>query len=127
MQPLTPKVKQKLLKRFNNFCDSEIRAITIVDPITINIEFSLQDENRAFDWINLKLEFSEVSNATLVDNAKLTMLDMSEGMSLLFEDTKVGFGLGEYDNISSLQSSQLFFIASSVKYKELEFAENIAN
>src|SRR5210317_1073049 len=81
MRPLSKSSVKTLSERFNALKDSEVREITMMSPTAFKIEFSVQDANRGYDWINLAFEVSGVSDANLVDDSKLGFLDMSEGIS----------------------------------------------
>jgi len=119
MQPLR-KVEQ-FLKRFDNFKDGEVRSIDVVSPLVMNITLTAQDVSRSFDWISLKLECSGVSDARLLDNTKLSLLDMSEGISIIESDNKLAIGLGSCYNIQSIKNSSFFIECASIKFEENEF------
>jgi len=83
--------------------------------------FALQDRARAYDWITLTLLFSDVSDAKLVDADKLEYIDMSDGVSIFYEDGLFCFALGSYKKVLSAKDA-LFYIASkSIKYSEGAF------
>jgi len=108
----------KFLARFENFKDAEFRSVEIISPTSMLVTLAAQDNARAFDWISLKLELSGVSDAQLLDNTKLSLVDMSEGLSIVKEDTSIIFGIGEYTNSSSIKNSALFIECSNIKYEE---------
>ena len=116
MKPIT-NIKE-FLKRFNNFKDGEFRSIEVISPTTISVTFSTQDTARAFDWISMKLEFNNVSDARLLDTTKLSLVDMSDGISILKNDNILAFGIGECYNISSIKNSTCFILSDSLKYEE---------
>ena len=116
MKPLTN--VDTFLKRFNNFKGGEVRSIEIISPAVIIITLAGQDEARAFDWISLQLECNGVNDAQILDNSKLTHLDMNEGISILNTGTSLAFAVGECYNESSIKSSSCFIECSSMKYKE---------
>ena len=110
------------LKRFQNFKDAEFRSIEILSPTDIKLTFGIQDASREFDWITLVLEFSGVCEAKLVDQDKLSFIDMSDGATLLKEnDGKFAFGISECYNINSIKTSVCYIIATGLKYYESEF------
>ncbi|MCD6433193.1 MAG: hypothetical protein J7L21_04055 [Sulfurimonas sp.] len=121
MKPLLAKDLKSFLDRFDNFRDSELRHIEIISPSVITITLAGQDSARAFDWISVILKFSGVSNAKILDNAKLKLVDMSDGISLLCEKDLFAFGIGECENLFSIKSSTCQVVASSLKYQEGEF------
>jgi len=116
LKPLTN--TQDFLKRFDNFKGGEIRSIEVVSPTVMLLTLAGQDEARAFDWISIKLECTNVLDARLLDNPKLSLLDMSEGISILNEGTSLAFGIGECYNLSSIKSSSCFIECASMKYEE---------
>ena len=111
----------KDLDRFENFIDAEFRTIKIINPTNILLEFAVQDKARGFDWITLKLEFFGVSDAKLLDDSKLSFIDMSDGATLLFKDGLVAFAIGKYSNFNSIKDSIFYIIADNFKTYESNF------
>lgn len=122
MRPLNKNEIKSFLSRFESFTGSEIKSITSVSPSVIEMRLSVQDSALGFDWIDLSFEFSNVSEANLIDDTKLAYLDMSEGMSIVFEDNKFAFCYGEYSSLRTAKDSSLFVICDSIKYEELPFS-----
>jgi len=122
MTPLQPHKIQELLTRIDNAVDGELVAVTMNHPQNFTVELSVQDKNRGYDWINIAFEIDAVFDARLVDDTKLAMLDMSEGITLLFEDGKCGFGLGAYKSMEALKSASFFLLGETVKYEERPFS-----
>jgi hypothetical protein len=116
MKPL--KDIDQFLKRFDNFRDGEFRSIEINSPTTITLTLAGQDEARAFDWVSVRLEFSGVSDARVIDESKLALVDMSDGISIISEDEKLAFGVGECYNISNTKSSTCHVQAQAIKFEE---------
>ncbi len=112
---------EDFLKRFNHFKNGEFRSIEIVSPTKIVLTFAGQDESRQFDWISLKLEFSGIQDAKLLENKKLPLLDMSEGISIVKDSTFLAFGFGECYNISNVRTASIYMICSCIKYEEEKF------
>ncbi|MEA3331528.1 MAG: hypothetical protein U9Q29_07545 [Campylobacterota bacterium] len=121
MKPLLSKDLKSFLERFDNFRDGELRHIEIISPSVITITLAGQDSARAFDWVSVMVEFSDVSDATLLDNTKLKLVDMSDGISLLHKENLFAFGVGVCESLSTLKSSTCQVVASSLKYQEGEF------
>lgn len=121
MKPLLAKNLQSFLERFDNFKDGEFRSIEVISPTTMLVTFAGQDSGREFNWVSVKFEFSEVSEARLLENTKLSFVDMSEGISITYDDDKFAFGIGESYNISSTKNSICHMICSNMKYQESEF------
>lgn len=118
MKPLTN--TEEFTKRFGNFIDGEIRSIEIISPTTMRITLAGQDSARSFDWITVTLEFNGVSDARLLDQSKLSLIDMSEGLTII-NDNKFAFAIGECYNISSIKSSTLYIECNGLKYEEGAF------
>ena len=109
------------LKRFDNFKDAEFRSLEIISPLNIKLTFAVQDSARAHDWITLTLNFNSISDARLLENNQLSMVDMSDGVTLLKDNSSFAFGLGECYNIATIKTAPLYILASSLKYEEGSF------
>jgi hypothetical protein len=90
----------------------------MLTPVSFKITLTAQDKNRAFDWVNLNLELSGVTDAKLLDDKALKAVDMEEGLNINYTDEgiEVGFGSQEY------LSSPLRLHAGSLKYEETDFS-----
>ena len=121
MKPLLAKELANFLNRFGNFVDGEIRSIDIISPTSMKLVLAGQDQARGFDWLTVELEFDGVSDARLIDGAKLALLDMSNGISLLYEDSNFYFGIDNYDTVSSITNSISYITSSTLKYQEGSF------
>ena len=121
MKPLLAKELPNFLKRFGNFVDAEIRSIDILSPTSMKLTLAGQDGARSFDWITIELEFDGVSDARLIDNSKLALLDMQNGISLLHEDSNFYFAIYNYNSTSNIKDSISYIISSSLKYQEGAF------
>ena len=121
MQPLEQTKLPSFLKRFDNFKECEFRSFVVVDATTFIITFALQDSAREFDWITLSLEFSGVSDARLVDERKMGLVDMADGVSILVDDNNFAFGVGRCDAPSCIKNASYYIISKTIKYKEGAF------
>ena len=121
MKPLNAAGIPKLLERFDDFKGSEIRSLEIISPTEIEISFALQDKARAYDWVTLTLLFSGVFDAKLVDANKLEYIDMSDGVSLLYEEGHYHFTLESYTNTASMKDALLYIVSENIKYDEGAF------
>ena len=106
------------LERFSHFRDAEFRSLEILSPSEIKMTFATQDSARDFDWITVELQFYGVSDARLLQEHQLSLVDLSDGISILKEGTGFAFGVGECYNLSTIKSSSCFVIFSTLKYKE---------
>ena len=120
MKPLLIKELPRFIQRFNNFKNGEFRSLEVISPTTMKVVLAGQDETRAFDWISLELEFNGVSDARLLDSAKLHLVDMSEGINLIY-DRNFAFAVGEYNNLSNIKDSACYIVCRDLKYKESKF------
>ena len=118
VKPLLKKDLAAFLKRFDDFRDAELRSFEIISPTIVKITLAVQDSAREFDWITIKLELSEIIDARLLENSKLPHVDMSEGISIIFTQSQVAFGIGNYDNFSNITNSACYIKAASIKYQE---------
>jgi len=121
MKPLAKTELAKFSKRFENFQNAEFRSVEIISAFEIALTVAVQDSSREFDWITLKLLFSEISDAKLVEDSKLPYIDLEDGISLLALDDSVAFAIGECYNISTVKSSIFYIICKSLKYEEGSF------
>lgn len=121
MKPLQTNKLQEFLDRFDDFKNAEFRSIKINSATQISALFAVQDSARAFDWLTIELEFNGVKDAVLLNNSKLSLLDMEDGISLFYENDTFNFALGEYKKTSNLNNSNCFVIAQNVKYEEGKF------
>jgi len=117
MKPLLPNKFEEFLNRFQNFEDGEFRALEIVDATTMKATFAVQDAARDFDWLTIELEFSGVNDARLINDSQLSLVDMSDGISLVADGNKVGFSIGKY-NITSINNSICYIMFNNLKYQE---------
>ena len=121
MKPLNAAGIAKLLERFDDFKGSEIRSLEIKSPTEIEMSFALQDKARAYDWITLNLLFSGVCDAKLVDANKLEYIDMSDGVSILYEKSLFHFAVGSYTTGASIKDALLYIVSENIKYNEGAF------
>ena len=117
MKPLSKNDLKTFMHRFNNGTGGELVSFETLSPSSFAIALTVQDTNRAFDWVNLVMEFSGVTDAKLLDDKALKAVDMAEGINIAFTDegVEVGFGSDEY------LSSPLHLRAETVKYEERDF------
>lgn len=121
MKPLLSNKTTELLTRIDNAIDGELYAVTMNSPLNFTIELSVQDKNRGYDWINIAFEVDGVSDARLIEDEKLSLVDMSEGISIVFEDGTCAIGVGKYNAIDSIKSAPIYLMGSSLKYEERPF------
>lgn len=121
MKPLLKKDIESFLKRFDSFIDSELRSIDIISPSAVKITLAAQDSARGFDWITIEFEFSGINDAKLLENSKLSHVDMSDGISLISTDDMYILAVGKYNTPANIADSICYLKAASIKYKQGSF------
>ena len=111
MKPLLQKDIAAFMQRFENFSDAEFRSVEILSPTNIKTTFALQDAGRAFDWISITLEFNDIIDAALVADAQVGLIDMSEGVTLSYDDSFT----------FQVNNATFFIKAKTLKYEEGNF------
>jgi hypothetical protein len=122
MKPLSASMTETFYQRFDRAINGELQTLTILSPTTMILRLSVQDEARAFDWIDLELEISGVSDARIIEEKQLSFLDMSEGISILFEEDEVIVCVGDYVGFEAAINAPLFIRGSALKYQENTFS-----
>ncbi len=120
MKPLLVSTLEDFLYRFENFQNSQLDEIEITSPTSINVSISVQDRQRAFDWIGLNVLFEEVVEANLIDNEKLKHVDMEDGLSIIHENGLFYFMIGDYKTANGTKDALCYVISKSLKYQEAE-------
>ena len=109
---------ESFLKRFDNFRDSELRSIEVINATTISVTLAGQDSARDFDWISVKLEFHGIDDAKLIETKRIPFIDMSNGITIINQDNTLAFGIDECYNLSSIKNSVCYILSSTIKYEE---------
>ena len=122
MKPLLANKTTELLTRIDNAIDGELYSVTMNSPLNFTIELSVQDKNRGYDWINIAFEVDGVSDARLIEDGKLSLVDMSEGLSIVFEDDTCTIGIGNYNSLEAVKSAGLYLIGTTLNYEERPFS-----
>ncbi len=118
MKPLLSKDLPAFLNRFDYFKNSEINEIEIVSPTKIKFIFRVQDRAREFNWINLKFEFNNIIDAKLPNISKLSLINMNNGISIIFKNNTFAFALDDYNDFKNIKNSISYVICSNLKYQE---------
>ena len=122
MKPLERHKISELLTRIDHGVDGELVSVTMNNPQNFTVELSVQDKNRAYDWINIAFEIEDVSDARLLEDEKLSWVDMSEGISMICEAEVCAIGIGDYKSIDALKSAPCYLIGQTLKYEERPFS-----
>ncbi len=120
MKPLIYTALEDFLYRFEHFANSELNEIDVITPTSIKLMVSVQDRQRAFDWIGLDFLFEEVVEAHLVDNEKLKHVDMDDGLTIIHENGLFYFMIGDYKTANGTKDALCYIISKSLKYQEAE-------
>jgi len=112
MRPLLAKDLASFLERFGNFVDGEFRNLEILSPINFKVTLAGQDKARGFDWLTVEFELSGATSASLLENSKLSLIDMSDGINISNNGTDFAF---------KLLNSTFFIECSTIKYQEGAF------
>ena len=118
IKPLNKNDLKAFLERFDDLRGGELVSLQMITPVSFKIALTVQDKNRAFDWVNLNLEFNGVTDAKLLEDNALKAVDMQEGGNIIFtpEGIEVGFGAEEYP------ASPLRLRTETLKYEESPFS-----
>jgi len=118
MKPISKNDLPAFLERFDDLRGGELVSLEILSPVAFKVTLTVQDKNRAFDWVNLNFDLNGVNDAKLLDNSALKAVDMQEGGSISFtsEGIELGFGSEEY------LASPLRFRTEVLKYEESPFS-----
>jgi len=118
MKPLLEKELPSFLQRFDNFKEAEFRSLEMISPTQISITFATQDNARAFDRVTIKLEFTNVTDAKLLQESKISLINISDGISIIYNNNKFAFTIAECYNISDIKNTTLYIISDSLKFQE---------
>jgi len=119
MKPLTNITN--FLDRFDNFIDAEIKELIVLSASMIKVVLLAQDRSREFDWIKIELNFVDIFDAKLIEDKKLSLIDMSDGISIIKDGTKIAFAIGKYNNIQTIKNSIIYIESKTIKYDERSF------
>jgi hypothetical protein len=122
MKPLLADEVEKFLARFENFADGTLNAVITESQSVITVVLSAQDQAREMDWVDIAFEISEVVEANLVDESTLAYLDMTEGISIIFEEDLVAFCIENCNSIRYAKTTPLFIVGKNIKYEERAFS-----
>ncbi len=112
MKPLAKNDLKEFLDRFEYFKDGEFRNIEIESPTNMIFFFGVQDSLRGYDWVEIKLKFDSISEASLLENSDLSYVDMSEGVDIKHSGTEFAF---------EIKNSTCKVKASHLKHEEGSF------
>ena len=112
MKPLLVKDLETFTKRFNSFKNGAFKNFNIISPTHFEIELLAQDEARMHDWVTVSFELTGASSANLLDNSKLSLINMDNGVSITHNGIDFAF---------NLLNSTFFIECTTIKYQEGAF------
>lgn len=112
MKPLLQKDLKSFLDRFDGFKDGEFRHLEVLSPTTFKITLAGQDKARGFDWLTVDFELNQITSANILDNSKLLLIDMNDGINISNNGTNFAF---------KVLDSTFFIECSTIKYQEGAF------
>ena len=121
MKPLNSNKASELLTRIDNAIDGELISVVMNNPQSFTVEFSVQDKNRGYDWINIAFEVDGVIDAKLIEDSNLSFVDMSDGISLIYKEDMALLAIGNYNTLQSAKSATLYLEGVTLKYEERPF------
>ena len=112
MKPLLINDLETFLKRFDNFKNGHFKHFEVLSPTQFKVTLTGQDESRAFDWVSVEFELTGATSANLLDNSKLSLINMENGINISHNGTDFAFEL--YD-------STFYIECKTIKYQEGAF------
>jgi len=104
----------KLLEKYNNFKDAQIRSIESVSDSSKVLTIVIQDDDGE-DVESVKIEFSNINESKILDNNVLPFMDMMSGVSIIKEHNLYGFALGSGTAMLHVHNAPLYIISSDIK------------
>ncbi len=112
MKPLLTKDLTVFLKRFHHFKNGHFKHFEVLSPTQFKVILTGQDDSRAFDWVSVEFELTGASSANLLENSKLSLIDMEDGINISHNGTDFAF---------ELYNSTFFIECKTIKYQEGAF------
>jgi len=104
----------KLLEKYNNFKDAQIRSIESVSDSSKVLTIVIQDDDGE-DVESVKIEFSNINESKILENHVLPFMDMMSGVSIIKEHNLYGFALGSGTAMLHVHNAPLYIISSDIK------------
>lgn len=106
-----------LLTQHNYFKGTRIESLRRIDENTL--AFNIIIDNDDGEPITLvTFTFSDVYDARLLDNSVLPFIDMMSGITLLTENGRSAFCVGQHDAMLHIQSAPFFIICDAITFEE---------
>lgn len=104
----------KLLEKYNNFKDAQIRSIESISDSSKVLTIVIQDDDGE-DVESVKIEFSNINESKILENHVLPFMDMMSGVSIIKEHNLYGFALGSGTAMLHVHNAPLYIISSDIK------------
>lgn len=115
MKPLETKEQiLTLLDRIDYAKGAQNLHVIVLSATSIELQLSVQDANRGYDWIDIAFRVDGVSDARLLDENRLVHVDMSDGVSL----DSGAIAIGNYSSRNGYTNSPLYITGETLKYEE---------
>ena len=115
MKPLETKEQiLSLLERIQYAKEAQNLHVSLLSATSIELQLSVQDANRGYDWIDVAFRVDGVSDAKLLDDAALLHVDIDEGISC----DKGAIAIGEYKSKERYSDAVFYILGKSLKYEE---------
>jgi hypothetical protein len=121
IKPLNAQSLHALCQRIDYARHGEIHSLIPLSSTSIEIRFSVQDEARGFDWIEVAFVIEGVNDARLVSDNALKMLSLDEGITVELDNAKAALAIGDYKG--RIEDAPLYVVGTTIGYEEREFGE----
>lgn len=107
----------KVLEKYNNFADAQIKSIVTKEDESKVVVMSIQDDDGE-EIGEVSLEFSGIKEARILQNHVLAFLDMMSGVTIIEENGLYGFGIGHGESMLHVHNAPLYIISESISIEE---------
>lgn len=114
MQIINQNNYQQFLKRYD-FSSAEIEDIQITSATSMQIVINAQSVENEYAWVRIVFYFDGINDAKLVDDAQLAFLDFENGISIVFENSLIGFCIDRYDTLVGMKNASFYITAKNLK------------
>jgi hypothetical protein len=106
-----------LLEKYDHFKDASFRSVRVPVEGEIIVTLVLQDDDGE-DLNDVVFTLKGVQNSVVLENSILAYLDMMQGISIVYERERYGFGLGRWQNMLGVTSAPLYIVATEITFEE---------
>ena len=115
MKPLATKEQiASLLRRIDYAKGAQNLHVSMLTPTSIELQLSVQDAHRDYDWIDIVFRVEGVNDAKLLDDSAFLHVDMDEGISC-----DVGaIAIGKYKSKKRYNDAVFYMLGETLMYEE---------